>query len=267
MFSRFIAIAGGSMGMLFSQPKLIVKPFSQELTIQSVSDAAAQAMIPSTFHASLGTASKVLPYSLLLTNNTSSTIIGYTLHYSSVSEKGEPYTFNRVFYNFGVKSNGVEIPPGATQLATPLTSHRLNAPSVQRSGSAYGSIDDADKWLSSIAGQSVLIISVDLVVLDSGKVLGPNDGGTMEGLDGFLSGQAEAISIVRSALARNLTGKEIAVELHKKLDEERLKNTRAAMTRATEFRKFARFAQQSKELLINEVSNIEKNFRAVSLTR
>jgi hypothetical protein len=253
--------------MLFSAPKVLIKPFSRELTLRSASDATSRSTIPSALQSSLGKASKLLPYSLLLTNNTGSTIIGYTIHYSGDSEGSESFAFNRVFYNFGVKSNGIEIPAGATQLATPLNAYTLHAPSLHTLSTTNGGPDEADKWLSSIAGQPVLILSVDLVVLDSGKVLGPNDGGTLEGLEGFLSGQAEAISIVRSSLARKLSTEDIAAELSRKFDEERVKSTRTAMTRAAEFRKFASFARRSRNLLLNELAKVEENFRSISLTR
>jgi len=199
-----------------AEPQVIIRPFSEGLIIQSV---------------------PLEPDSLLLTNNLGSTIIGYTVSYLCTPESGEPFGHNRISYNFGVNSNGAEIPNGATRLVTP--------PSCL------------------YCGQSELTISVDLVILDSGQVLGPDEAGTLAGLEGVLSAQTE----IRSLLAQTLTLVELEAELTRKFNEERQKQDRTAMMRGAEFRQLANLARRSPDLLHQELARREANFRPLFLHR
>ncbi len=201
-----------------AEPQVIIRPFSDGLLLQSV---------------------PLEPGSLLLTNNLGSTIIGYTVRGFCTPEFGEPFGHHRVLYNFGVKSNGVEIPDGATR------SVMLRDP--DRSGRSF----------------VTMTISIDLVILDSGKVLGPDEGGTLAGLEGVLSAQAE----IRSLLAQHRTTEELEAEFTRMFNEENKKRDRAALTRGAEFRQFANLARRSKDLLLQEIAIREANFRPLSLHR
>lgn len=198
-----------------AEPLVVIRPFSDGLILQPV---------------------PLEPDSLLLTNNLGSTIIGYTVSYLCTPESGEPFGRNRIHYNFGVRSNGVEIPNGATRLVTPP-------------GLGFG--------------QSDLTISIDLVILDSGQILGPDEAGTLAGLEGVLSAHAE----IRSLLAQNLTKKDLEAELTRKFNEEREKQDRTAMMRGAEFRQLANLARRSPDLLPQQIARREANFRSLSLHR
>lgn len=225
-----------------AEPKLILQSFSDRLLMRSAPPQ---------------------PDALLVTNHLGSTIIGYTLLYRGAPESGEPSGLNRTYYNFGVSSNGVEIPDGATQFVMPQVSHRWEAPAPQHTGMSQCGAREADPWFSSVSGQSVITISIDLVILDSGKVLGPDEGGTLAGLKGVLSAYAE----IRAALAQNRTQEDLEAEFTRKFNEEREIPGRTAMMRGAEFRHMARLAGRSKNLFLHEVAKREANFRPLSLSR
>jgi len=198
-----------------AEPRVTIRPFSDGLILQSV---------------------PLEPDSLLLTNNLGSTIIGYTVCYRCTPESGEPSGRNRIHYNFGLRSNGVEIPNSATRLITPP-------------GLGFG--------------QSDLTISIDLVILDSGQILGPDEAGTLAGLEGVLSAHAE----IRSLLAQTRTTADLEAELTRKFNEEREKTDRTAMMRGAEFRQLANLTRRSPDLLLQEVAKREANFRPRTLHR
>lgn len=203
------------------------------------------------------------PDALLVTNHLGSTIIGYTLLYRCTPESGEPSGLNRTYYNFGVNSNGVEIPDGATQFVTPQVSHRWEAAAPQHTGMSQCAAGESDPWLSSVSGQSVITISIDLVILDSGTILGPDEGGTLAGLQGVLRANEE----IRAILAHDWSRKELEAEFTRKFNEEREKPGRTAMMRGAEFRQLASLARRSNDALLQELAKREANFRPLSLHR
>ena len=64
----------------------------------------------------------LLPYSLLLQNNTGHRISVYTLRLSFVDAAGKSGGQNRQYFNLEPASNGMEILPGATRLISPTVS-------------------------------------------------------------------------------------------------------------------------------------------------
>jgi len=62
----------------------------------------------------------LLPYSLVLHNNTRYTIVAYTLRLNFVDQTGHTGGHNRQYFNLDNKSNGMEVKPGGPRLITPI---------------------------------------------------------------------------------------------------------------------------------------------------
>ncbi len=249
-----------------SDPQLLLRPLDGAVAIDLIPGTAATvylASVPSKAGSLIG----VPPCAVLIENNTSLTIIAYALNYGIVSAAGESLVRKRVFYNFGIQENGVEIPPGGRQLATPFATYRLEAPRENQATTFDTNPQTVRQWITDWPDHTVIVVSLDLVILHSGKILSRNQGGSLEALVGFQSAKTEAMSLARSALARNLPTEAIAQLLTQRVEEKRQKRSREAMAWASEFQAVARHARRSRDGLISELSRLEANHRQFTFAR
>ncbi len=254
---------------MFSQSGITIKPFaSPEIQILQASDRHAREVLSYLLKDSSDGILSLLPYSLIIENRTGSTIIGYTLHYSYVNAKGESETFNRTHYNFRTVSNGIEIATGTKQLATPLTSHRLTQESQVRKAFSGNASQESSQWLATIQGQSSIVLSLDLVILDTGKVLGPNDSGALGVLQAFISSEVQAIALVNEALTRNASADEVVALLESRYTQEKGRgDPRESAAMASQFKKLSQLARFSQKQLMEELDRMKKTRRHLTLAR
>jgi hypothetical protein len=208
----------------------------------------------------------LLPYSLVLDNNTPQTIRAYTIRLAFVDANGQSGGSDRQYFNFESTSNGMEIPAGSSRLVSPLRSLAINhRTSVSIAGASTPS--KANALVNRLRSQVAVVVSMDLVVFDSGQVIGPDEGNTLSYLNGYLMGEREAASLVHTALTRGLSVEKVSAQLNRLL-------TSIGDPQPREFDKLARASQvkrllmysSSKERLLTEVSRILRK-QSVTLYR
>ena len=123
----------------------------------------------------------LLPYSLVLQNNSSHAIVAYTLHLSFVDYADQLSGHNRLYYNLESKSNGMEVEPAGNRLVTPIDALHLSS-KVAGTGPLSNS---AAALTSRIAAQKTVTVSLDLLVFDTGQVFGKDEFQTLSFLRGF----------------------------------------------------------------------------------
>jgi hypothetical protein len=194
---------------------------------------------------------------VVLENNTSHTIRAYTLRLTFVNSSGESGGRNRQFFNFEAKSNGMEIPVGSARLITALHSLATNMPVNKISSSLGGSSRASAELISVLRSQVAVVISIDLVVFDTGQVIGPNEGNTLSYLEGYLMGERETAAFVHAALLRGAALQEVSDQLNSliaRFDTGEAKEF-DKLARASQARNLLRFAS-SQDALLSETMRI-----------
>lgn len=197
--------------------------------------------------------SSLLPYSLVLQNNSRHMIVAYTLHLDFADQAGRLSGHNRVYFNLENKSNGMEVEPGGIRLVTPVDALHL-------SGKATGigpSQRDAAALTSQIAAQKTVTVSLDLLVFDTGQVFGKDQFQTLSFLRGYISGGQEAANLVETGLANGSSPVNIAVQLKNLARSIRNTADPGAMGRTSQIQRLAQTAgQNSLDRLLSEVQSI-----------
>jgi hypothetical protein len=194
----------------------------------------------------------LLPYSVVLRNNSQYAIVAYTLHLSFVDQLGKVSGQNRMYYNLESKSNGMEIEPGSSRLITPIDS--LSPSKVAGTGPSSSSTAELT---SQIAGQKSVTVSLDLLVLDTGQVFGKDEFGTLSFLQGYVAGGQDAANLVETGLAGGSSLANISAQLGDLARRTMNTSDPAAMGRINEIRRLSRIAgQNSRDRLLSEVHRI-----------
>ncbi len=202
----------------------------------------------------------LLPYSVVLRNDTGHTICGYTIRLSFVDAAGRSGGLKRQYFNFESTSNGMEIPPGTARLVTPVFSmgpDRMT--SVRGISGSSGGLNEALSLKNRLKSQTAVAVSVDLVVLDTGQVIGPDEGNTLSYLEGYLIGEREGAALVRTAFSTGGTLRQVSDQLEIMVRTLQEGNTAGAfdrLARAAVAKRLLKFAAQSQEALLNEVNRI-----------
>ena len=168
--------------------------------------------------AALGTANALglEPYGLVVENKTTKHIIAYVLRVTIVDERGVTRIKERIFHNFnlepggGVAANGMEIRPGTAQIVTPTVSIRIApAPSNPPGQVKTGFARSTDNMLKELAAQKGAVVSLDLVVFESGRVVGPDEGEVMSFVQAHFAVEKELAGLVHQELRAAKTMPEI----------------------------------------------------------
>lgn len=156
-----------------------------------------------------------LTYSVVIENATRSAVLAYTLRISYTDPDGKKRALNRQFFNFSAKSNGVEIPLGAAKIVSAMKTRGLSQQPDERAVSnALSARHGADaEFARELATKSSVVVSVDLVVLDSGLVIGADEGNTLQYLTGYLNAERELVRFIKRELGRATSAEEIAKQL------------------------------------------------------
>jgi len=212
----------------------------------------------------------LLPYSVILKNDTSRTIIAYTLRVTFVDAAGRSGGRTRQFFNLEATSNGMEIPRGAAHLVNALMSRRANRvpPLAGKSstnggtGPAFG-FDEATDLSQLLSSKAAVAIAVDLIVFDTGKVIGPNDGNTLAYLRAWVMAEREIASVVRDALNRGTTIQSIIEQLEQlvaqfdtAITSARAHDQRARAMQARHFLRLAAESSGNTLALQNEINRV-----------
>ena len=197
----------------------------------------------------------LLPYSVVLINNTTHIIRAYTLRLTFVDATGKTRARNRQFFNLEAASNGMEISPGANRLVTVLASLTAENSSRSRSFVGAGSPSEANELYSLLQSQTSAVVAVDLIVFDSGQVIGPDEGRTLTYLQAYIAGESETASLLRTALNKGDGLGAITNQLNGILTDQTQRNDFASLARASQTRHFLRFSA-SREALQTEVTRV-----------
>lgn len=212
----------------------------------------------------------LLPYSVILKNETNQAIAAYTLRLTFVDADGRSGGRKRQFFNFETTSNGMEIPPGAARLVNAVTSVATTKPpespsSLRRrfstnsiSGSVAG-FDEATALSELLSSKAAITIAVDLIVFDTGRVIGPDDGNTLTYLRGWVAAEREIASLVSDAMKDGATTESIAGQLRQLMAPSDT-NTIGydQLARTAQARHFLQLAESSMDALAlrNEVGRV-----------
>ena len=195
----------------------------------------------------------LLPYSLVLQNNTQHTIVAYTLYLSFVDHVGHSSGHNRMYFNLESKSNGMEVEPGSVRLVTPIDALH---PSTNVTGAGMGP-GAATMLTSRIAAQKRVTVSLDLLVFDTGQVFGKDEFQTLSYLRGYISGGQEAANLVEIGLSGGSSLANIAAQLGSLARRTRNTADPDAMARASRSQRLAQIAGTgSLDRLRSEIQSI-----------
>ena len=196
----------------------------------------------------------LLPYSVVIDNNTGHTIIAYTLHLSFVDADGRSGGDTRQYFNFEAESNGMEIPARTQRLVTPFWSF---SSAIMPSKVMVGpSRDSAINLVARLGAQVSVATCVDLVVLDDGQVLGPDEADTLSYLQGYLTGEHDTAAVVLDSMQRGDTTEQISNHLQQLLEHLGQQESLRARATETQVRRFLALAAESRERLYNEANRI-----------
>lgn len=203
----------------------------------------------------------LLPYSVILKNETNQAIAAYTLRLTFVDADGRSGGRKRQFFNFETTSNGMEIPPGVARLVNAVTSIAVNRGRFSTnsiSGSVAG-FDEATALSELLSSKAAVTIAVDLIVFDTGRVIGPDDGNTLTYLRGWVAAEREIASLVSDAMKDGATTESIAGQLRQLMAPSDT-NTIGydQLARTVQARHFLQLAESSMDALAlrNEVGRV-----------
>ncbi|MCZ2075040.1 MAG: hypothetical protein LC130_08570 [Bryobacterales bacterium] len=166
----------------------------------------------------------------------------------------------------------MEIPPRTAHLVNPLTSiattqsagnpfllgGRSSASSVGGSGAGF---DESIALSQLLNSKSAVSIAVDLIVFDTGKIIGPDEGNTLTYLRGWVTAEREIASLLHTALNSGTTSQLIIEQLRQLLaqfDKDTIRGAYDQLARLTQIRHFLRLAASSADTLVlrNEIGRI-----------
>ncbi len=205
----------------------------------------------------------LLPYSLLVQNNTPRTICAYTLRLTYVDVDGRSGGRNRQYFNFDPTVGGIRIPPGEIHLVTPSVSMKVY-PQLKTASAQVSAGGSASRVLDALKSQTAVTVSMDLVVFDNGQVIGPDEGNTLEYLKLYLDTEREIASIVHSKLLAGASVQQVADDLARL--EKANSDVLADIVRAGRARNLLRLTRISREELLKEVVRVAAS-PAVSFDR
>lgn len=203
----------------------------------------------------------LLPYSIILQNNTEHTIRAYTLRLSFVDAAGKSGAQNRHYFNLETASNGMEISPGAIRLVTSVISLDATVQKRQIGQTWSGVSEPSARTLSErLQAQVSVVVALDLIVFDTGLIIGPDEGNTLSYLQAYLIGEREAASVVKTELVmRHASLREVSDHLNnvvKQFSAQQSSKSFDGLARADAARRLSRLAGFSQEALFNEVERI-----------
>lgn len=198
---------------------------------------------------------RLLPYSLLISNNTSKTIRAYTVKMAFKGPSGALGGRVRQYFNFERRSNGTEIEPGEVHFVNVLRSIKLRRVAPGASGLTSQPGEPPDELEKLLRSQATVVLSVDLVVLADGRILGANEAKTLSFLDQYLRSEREFAQTIQSQLKRGASVEQIRrnleIEISARDDRERLGRF-GTLARVNQARRFLRHAKASRESLVKE---------------
>jgi hypothetical protein len=200
---------------------------------------------------------RLLPYSLVLENNTTNTVSAYTLRLTFVDANGKSGSRNRQYFNFEPVSNGMEILPGTARLVTPINSLDTKGASDTSPHSESGDATEVRNLLAAqLHSQVAVVVSLDLIVLNTGQVVGPDEGNTLSYLQGYLAGEHESASLVRTSLDAGESAQELSSRLTKLIGDLEDNKSFNTVARAGQVRRLLRLVGSSEEDLTKEADRI-----------
>lgn len=244
--------------MAQSVPVILKAPSFPGLRVSRATDPGVQAFVA----AVLGTdpASQLvalLPYSLVLDNNTGYSIRAYVLRLTFVDSRGVGGGRNRTYFNFRAVSNGAEIPGGGTQLVTPSSSLRVG-PVTGRGWGGRASPSSATETLQVLRSQASIVLSMDLIVFDNGDVIGPDESGALSYLKSWVRLEREMALLVDNRLRAGESPAAISQALQTLINETSnpALGTRELITRAGIARRLDSFTLLPRGDLTAEVQRV-----------
>lgn len=202
--------------------------------------------------------SGLLPYSVVLENSTAHTLYAYTLRLTFVDPNGQSGGHNRQYFNLDGTSNGAEIAPGTARLVTPTSSM---APSRKWAGQGTSSSTgrrsaDVSAVTDRLRAQVAVVVAIDLIVFDTGLVVGPDEGNTLSYLRGYLTGEREAASLVTNSLKKGASISAVSRDLERVAGELAAASTFYDTARGSQFRRFLGLTRSSGDSLMKEVDRV-----------
>jgi hypothetical protein len=175
-------------------------------------------------------ASGLEPYGIALFNDTDQTIIAAILRTTLVDRNGKASVRETIFANLrlhngrGVTPNGNEVAPHSSRILTPVKSFSDSdgvAPSRLTAGSAYSSLGGSSPLTTSSEVQELaqtqnVVVSLDLVVFEDGRLVGPDESSLVHNLQAQLQVEREMALTVREALSKTRDMRDIREVLTQK---------------------------------------------------
>lgn len=216
---------GTNMGMAQQGPMVHFKLINNAgIRSMPARDAAMRSMLGSSLQEIQ--ASGLEPYAIAVFNDTDKTIISSVLRTTVVDQSGKTRTRETLFNNLRLRPNGGVIPNGMEVAAK---SSRVLAPgksyadsdrppsgvATSSSGSQYTAIGGSSplamsKAQEELAQQQSVVVSLDLVVYEDGRVVGPDEGRLLHNIRTQLQVERDLALSVKQSLASN---KDFAVVL------------------------------------------------------
>lgn len=134
----------------------------------------------------------LLPYTQLLQNNTDDNIIAYAIRWECKGIDGNVIPKELTLWNFDTYRGGNAIAPHSSRLVSSVPG--IGALRIRLPEPALKSVEDTRGFFDRQESISVLI---DLIVFESGRVIGPDVGGWRARLKAHLDAESRISSIVR----------------------------------------------------------------------
>jgi len=155
-------------------------------------------------------ASGLEPYAIVVFNDTDKTIIASAVRTTLVDRNGKTSIEETIFNNLRLRPNGGVVPNGmeiAARSSRILTPARSSTPSgaTGSTGSAYTALGATSpspiSEAQEIAKHQSVVVSLDLVVYEDGRFLGPDEGRLTENIRAQLQVERDLALSVKQALA------------------------------------------------------------------
>lgn len=169
--SFFLVMAAYPVGAVPSLPTTVQVP-SQEVSLTAPSSPGfAQALSKVPVSTSAADVTTLLPFSVVITNNTEHEVILYSVAWVFEDASGKMTRRTATWFNLATFHDGDALPAHASRLVSEV--YRLGMPLGPQSELIKSSSVELNAFY---AKQSTLTVSLDVVIFDDGRVIGPDLG-------------------------------------------------------------------------------------------